>query len=106
MFDGKILDYTLWTDVNIFVTYSDLAINRDLMTHNLVSLKQNGLSFPIPYLTNGLSLDFKIKENTFISTSISLNYVFFAAEGRLAFIPFYLNSSIGIKLKLNDRKEK
>jgi hypothetical protein len=106
MVDGKILDYTLWTDVNVFVTYSDLVINRDLMTHNLVSLKQNGLSFPIPYLTNGLSLDFKIKENTFISTSISLNYVFFAAEGRLAFIPFYLNSSIGLKFKLNDRKEK
>ncbi|MBN2778287.1 MAG: hypothetical protein JXR36_11625 [Bacteroidales bacterium] len=106
MVDGKIVDYTLWTDVNVFVTYSHLVINRDLLTQNLTSLHQDGFIFPIPYLTNGLSLDFKIKDNIYISPSISLNYVFFVGEGRLFFIPFYLNSSIGLKLKMNDRKEK
>ena len=106
MVDGKRIDYTIWTDLNVFITYSDLVINRDLVTQNLTSIQQNGFIFPIPYLTNGMSLDFRIKDNLYFSPSISLNYIFIVAEGHFLFIPFYLNSSIGLKFKLNDRKQK
>lgn len=106
MVDGKCIDYTLWTDLNVFITYSDLIINRDLVTQNLTSLQQNGFIFPIPYLTNGMSLDYRIKDNIYFSPSISLNYIFIVAEGRFFFLPFNLNSSIGLKFKLNDRKQK